>query len=194
MKAVVFGFSSHTMILELEKRLTQARIDNWLHHDLFTYQWWLLVVVLIIPWIVWWRYVDKKRILEILVVGLMVIIIVSYLDAVLSEFGLWSYDYEIVPVWPRLITADFSALPVLYMFLYQCFPKWKSYALTVTIVSACWAFIGEPLLEWMDIYHPHVWKHYYSFPIYMMIGFLVKWLMQTLLDNQNKHYQQFPTD
>lgn len=187
MRTGILDFPSHEMILELEKQLTYARVENWIHHDLFTFQWWLLMVVLIVPWIIWWRYVDKRRLLEISLAGAMVLIICSYLDAVLSEFGLWSYNFEVIPVWPRLISADFAALPVLYMFIYQYFRRWKHFVWVMIIAAAVWSFICEPGLKWLDIYHPYSWKYYYSFPIYIAIGVLVKWLVQMLLVCQNHH-------
>lgn len=172
------------MVRHLEEHLTRVRIENWYNHDLFTYQWWLLAVVLVIPWLIWWKLVDKKRLLEIIVVGAAALIISSYLDAVLSEFGLWSYNFEIVPVWPRLISADFTALPIMYMLIYQYCPRWKSYCRALILSAAAWSFICEPVLEWLGIYHPYAWKHYYSFPIYIAIGLLIKALVQFLLNHQ----------
>jgi len=52
-------------IAELEKQLVQLKIEHWLKEDLFTPQWWLMLVFLLIPWILWWRYVDKTRILQL---------------------------------------------------------------------------------------------------------------------------------
>ncbi|MFA4885427.1 MAG: hypothetical protein WC601_06605, partial [Desulfotomaculaceae bacterium] len=34
---------SHEMILELEKQLTNDRITKWIYHDLFSFQWWVLL-------------------------------------------------------------------------------------------------------------------------------------------------------
>jgi len=178
---ILGSIPSHEMILELEKQLSHARIENWLSYDLFSFQWWLLVVVFIIPWFIWWRYVDRKRLLEIILLGVIVLIISSFLDSVLSELGVWSYDYEIIPVWPRLISADFTLLPVTYMFIYQYFREWKNFVVVMVVVSAFFAFVGEPFLTWLSIYHLHEWKHVYSFPIYIALGALAKYLVQTIL-------------
>ncbi|MFA4886385.1 MAG: CBO0543 family protein [Desulfotomaculaceae bacterium] len=141
----------------------------------------MLLAVLFIPWLVWWKYVDKKRLLEITLLGALVLIIASYLDAVISEFGLWSYNYEIIPVWPRLISADFTVLPVTYMFIYQYFQEWKKFLLAMVIASTLFAFVGEPFLQWLNIYNLHEWKHVYSFPIYIFLGLFVKWFVQMML-------------
>lgn len=169
---------SHELLHSLEVQLTQLRIENWLHHDLFAWQWWLLLTVLIIPWFFWWKKVDKSRLLEITLLGMIILIISSYLDSVLTELGLWEYHYWIVPLWPRLISADFTVLPVTYMFVYQKYgATWKGFITAMTITSALYAFGGESLLVWINVYELHSWKHYYSFPAYLAEGILVKWLI-----------------
>lgn len=168
------------MLWWLEKQLTQARIENWLNHDLFHWQWFLLTAFLIIPWIIWWRYVDRKRLLEILLFGAMIFITASYLDAVLSELGLWEYHYWVVPLWPRFIPADFTVLPILYMLLYQRFSDWKSFISASIVLAALLAFAGESFLIWADIYKQHYWRHYYSFPIYFAMGIFIRGLVRSL--------------
>lgn len=137
---------SNEELIAFEQMFTQMRIQKWLNMDLFSPQWWLLVAVLIIPWFIWWKYVDKKRLTEILLFGLSTIIVTSYLDALLTELTFWSYKYKIVPLWPRLIPVDFTALPVIYMFIYQYFKDWKTFIIASLIMAAVFAFIGEPLL------------------------------------------------
>ncbi len=177
---------SHNTLLNMEKNLTNARIENWLHHDLFTWQWWLLVFVLIIPWFIWWHYVDRKRIVEISLFGAIVLIISSFLDAVLTELGLWCYDYQVIPLWPRLISADFSVLPITYMFIYQYFKEWRDFFLILILMGAVFTFIGEPVLIWFKIYKIHHWEHIYSFPIYIVLGLFTRNLIGTLADKEKQ--------
>lgn len=177
----------HDVILSMEKQLTYIRIENWLNQDLFSWQWWLLVVVLLVPWFIWWKFiVEKKRLLEITLFGTIVLIISSYLDAVITEFGLWSYRVWVIPLWPRLITADFTVIPVTLMIIYQYFRTWKYYIIAMFIISFLFAFMGEPFLTWINVYELHGWKHIYSFPIYIAIGILIKYLVQTLISKQAK--------
>jgi hypothetical protein len=172
---------SQDMIYELESQLTQVRIENWLHQDLFSYQWWLLMAALFIPWLLWGKFVDKKRLIEITLFGAIVVIVTSFLDATLSDLRLWEYNYYIIPLWPRLISADFAIVPITYMFIYQYFQSQKSFLLAMLVVSIFFAFVGEPLLVWLDIYTLHKWEHVYSLPIYIALGALVKFLTQKIL-------------
>lgn len=177
---------SNKLLLEMELQLTHARIENWLHHDLFTWQWWLLLSVLIIPWFIWRHYVDRHRLVEIALFGAIVLIVSSYLDTVLTELGYWSYDYRIIPLWPRLISADFSVLPIIYMFIYQYSKGWKDFLVIMIAVAAAYAFIGEPFLIWAKIYKMHAWKHIYSFPIYIALGIFTRYLILTLKRKQKQ--------
>jgi len=181
------GTAEQEIIAAAEHQLTYLRIEEWLHHDLFTWQWWLLLAVLIIPWFLWWRKVDKTRLLAIILLGMLVFIISSYLDAVLSELGLWQYHYWTVPLWPRLIAADWTVLPITYMFIYQKYGStWKGFITAMTVTSALYSFGGESFLMWIGVYELHGWHHYYSFPIYLAIGILVKWLVDILKARQEQ--------
>lgn len=175
------GITSHEMIYELESQLTQLRVENWLKHDLLSYQWWILLALLFIPWLIWWKWVDKSRLSEIILSGAIILIIASFLDAILSELCLWEYNYYLIPYWPRLISADFGIIPVTFMFAYQYFLSWKGFLLVMLFISVIFTWLGEPLLVWLGIYTLHKWKHFYSFPIYIALGALVKYLTQTIL-------------
>jgi len=172
---------SHEIIYQLETKLTQVRIENWINQDIFSYQWWILLGTLFTPWLLWWKWVDKTRLTEITLYGAITLILASFLDAILSELVLWEYNYYLIPLWPRLISADFALLPVTYMFIYQYFREWKKFLLGIFVVSALYSFVGEPLLIWLDIYELHGWKHIYSFPIYIVMAVFVKWLVQRII-------------
>jgi len=175
------GIASHEMIYELECQLTQIRVENWINQDLFSYQWWILVAALFIPWLLWWKWVDKARLSEIVIFGTIALIITSFLDAVLSELGLWEYNYYVIPYWPRLISADFAIVPITYMLAYQYFGRWKGFLLAMFIISVIFTWVGEPLLVWAGIYTLHKWKYVYSLPIYIALGALVKYLTHWIL-------------
>jgi len=176
--------ASDAVIQSLEKELTNLRVENWMNEVVFHWQWWLLLAVLIVPWLIWWKYVDRKHLLEIFTVGTVIIILSSYLDGILTQYELWHYHFMVLPFLPCFLTADLSLLPVVYMFVYQFFCSFKRFLLAMTIVSGFLAFAGEPFLMWIDVYEMHSWEHYYSFPIYIAIGIIARWLARTLAAKQ----------
>ncbi|MBT2736184.1 CBO0543 family protein [Bacillus sp. ISL-7] len=167
---------------EIEKHYEQLRnlwLDYWTQEVLFTYQWWTMIVVLIIPFFLWWRLVDKTRIIEISMVGLFVSIIAFILDQIGSSLGYWTYPYTLTPLERDLwAVADFSIIPFFYMIIYQWFPKWKTFILGTVVFALFSAFVGESIFQWLGIYVLLKWKHIYSIPFYVLLGILVKILLE----------------
>lgn len=174
-------------IIEIQNKSIEAQQQHWLNNELFTFQFWLLIVILIIPWLIWWKLVDRKRLMEILVYGLLVHTLVTVLDEIGCQLNLWEYRYDIEPLFPRLIPINFTALPIVYMFLYQYFNKWKYFLAANVIAAAIMSFIIEPIFVWLDIYELFGWKHVYSFPIYIIIAIFFKLAMKIIFKKQNSH-------
>ena len=166
--------------LELTLELTRLNLYGWQHFDLFTWQWWLLVTVFIIPWIFFVKMVDKTQLPETLLLGSWVLIISESFDHIGYELGMWIYLVEIFPLFPRFEEVNFSALPVTYMLIYQKFPDWKRFTFAIAIAAGIFTWICEPILIWLDLYNPIKWNINYGFPIYIAIGLCTKWGTQTV--------------
>lgn len=154
---------------------------------IFSFNWWILLILTIVPWFMWWKVVDRKRIVEIFFYGSLVSIYSILLDDIGSYFLLWIYKYQLVPINPRLNPIDLTIMPVTYMFVYQFFKKWKTFLVAQMILALGATFLAEPLFIWLDIYKPLKWKMYYSLPIYLGLGILNKWVMGKLLKKQFNH-------
>lgn len=167
---------------EIEKQYDYLRklwLDYWSQEVVFTYQWWIMIFLLIIPFFLWWRLVDKTRIIEISMVGLIASSIAFILDQIGSSLGYWTYPYTLTHLERDLwAVADFSILPFFYMIIYQWFPKWKTYILGIIIFALFSAFVGENIFQWLGIYVMLKWKHIYSIPGYVLLGIFVKVVLQ----------------
>lgn len=167
-------------ILELQKQLTELEHQHWVKTVVFSFNWWILLVLLIVPWFFWWRLSDKKRLKEILLFGTYIMVVSSTLD----DFGLalsyWAYPYQLLQVGDRLNSVDLTTLPILYMLIYQHFPRWKHFIIANLIFSFSCAFVFEPLLIWMGIYVKLSWKYVYSFPIYFVIAIIGKLILSKI--------------
>jgi hypothetical protein len=147
----------------------------------------LLLLLTIIPWFLWWKAVDKKRKIEILLYGSLISIYSILLDEIGSYFSLWIYKYQLVPISPRLNPIDLTVMPITYMVVYQLFKKWKSFLIAQLILAFGAAFITEPVFIWLGIYKPLNWELYYSFIIYFVLGVFNKWWVGRLIEKQIKH-------
>lgn len=176
----------HDRHMKLESELVEINLEHWLHHQLFTWQWWLLVVLSVVPWLLWWRVVDKRRILEILALGLFISTIASLQDVYGWNRGMWRYHIQLLPMCVPLLPFDLSVLPAVYMVVYQFFRSWKTFIGFNLVLAFGFAYIAEPLLEWMGIYDPIKWKHIYSVPFYIANAMLGKWGIEKLKKIENR--------
>lgn len=165
---------------ELQSEADKALREGWISDIVFTWHWWLLAALFIVPWLVWWKVVDRKRIFEILTYGFMVMLAASLFDAIGVELDLWEYHYQFIPLLDVFIVYDVSVIPVIYMLIYQYFHTWKSFIISSIVVSAIFSFVAEPILVGLSYHCLLQWEYYYSFPIYIAIAVAFKYLIDTL--------------
>lgn len=174
------SYPEYAEILALKGYLNALQYQHWLHYELYTWQWWALVAVLIIPWIIWWRLADKSRVGIILAYGLYTMLVVTAMDATGSALLLWIYPVKLLPVVPDTVGVDWGLLTVAHMLIYQYFPRWRPFIIAQTIMAGLFAFVGEPFAEWIGIYQPLSWYHYWSVPLYIVISMVGKLVIDSL--------------
>jgi len=172
---------SYKEIEQLRGQLTELEQQFWLDHVLFSIQWWILLATLIIPWVVWWKLVDKRNIKVILLYGLIMIPLINIMDHTGVQMMLWSYEYRLSPLIPILSPIDLSLLPGLYMLMYQYFRSWKSFWIAQIVGAGIFSFVGEPIFVALGIYRMLNWEHYYSYPIYIALAVLIRCFLAWLL-------------
>jgi hypothetical protein len=171
-------------MLETQKKLKDMSIEYWEKYVFNTWQWWLNIATLLLPLILWWKLVDKKRLLEISVYGFFASVTAVFFDMIGETLVLWDYPYLVIPMDYILIDTDYSILPIAYMLIYQYFPSWKGFIIANTVLSALFSFVAEPLLVLLGLYEIHGWKYIYSFPIYVAIAILCKGITKLFLNAQ----------
>ncbi|SDC69301.1 MULTISPECIES: CBO0543 family protein [unclassified Candidatus Frackibacter] len=143
--------------------------DLWYDEILFSWRWWLTLILATIPWIIWIKFRKKESTDRLLYVALFVIGISSWLDFLGLQLGLWFYPVDLVPSIPAYISYDFCILPVTYMGFIQIRPKVSPLLKGITI-GVINAFIAEPILIALDMYvESNNWSKGYSFIIYVLI-------------------------
>ncbi len=185
---IFFTSPSLEQVLNLEKTFYNTLKSYWYEHNYLTPQWWLLIFFSIIPAIIWWMLVDKNKIFEIMTFGLIFGTIASILDSIGSNAMAWTYPVRISPyLYPQFYPFNVALVIVPFMLIYQwSINNTKKFFLLTIIVAGSHAFIGEPLLQWMGIYKQITWKHLYSFPIYILLGLICRWIV-TYLKNKTSN-------
>ena len=167
-------------IASVLKHLTYARIDKWIDTEFNTLGWWFLIALAVVSLTIWWKLVDKRRLLELAFYGFTIMTIVIWLDQVGYELGLWFYPTDLIPVFPPSTSIDYVALPVMYSLVYQQCNSWKSFIIGISLMSGVFSFALEPLLMKFGFYVLVKWSYYYSFPIYILIGVVMKMVIEKI--------------
>jgi hypothetical protein len=171
-------------IIQLKKLLRDLFLRHYLNYELLSWVWWVGIACIIIPFLIWWKVVDKKRLLEICLFGLIVNVSCCFLDVMGSELVLWEYPIHILPQIPLLFPVDFVIVPVIKMIVYQKCPRWGKYLIWSTVTAAFLAFVAEPLAIWIGEYKLITWKLIYSFPVYIGINAFAKLVTDGLKKRQ----------
>jgi hypothetical protein len=169
---------------EAIKKATQQfqglRYKHWIEHDVFSLTWWFLLVIAVVPWMVWWKLADKKRLTELVCFGAITALISVLLDSIGTVNSWWMYKDELLIHFPGLLVADISDIPVAYMLAYQYCSTWKPFLIVMGIIALLFSFAIEPALRVMKVYQPLAWEHFYSFIIYMLMGIIVRFIVLRL--------------
>ncbi|TLS48972.1 hypothetical protein FE782_27935 [Paenibacillus antri] len=148
--------------------LIRVKIDIWQERVLFTDLWWLGVGLSVVPWIVWYLVRKKSSTDRLFYAALFVAVVSLTLDVLGDQFGIWHYRFNVIPVLPTYLPWDLTLMPVTVLLLLQAKPSANPYAKAIFFALLA-SFVGEPLFDWLDIYHPKNWRYVYSVPIQFLI-------------------------
>lgn len=158
---------NHSKHVELNREL----IEIWQSEVLFTWRWWIGVLLTVITWLFWIKIRKRFSTQRLLTAGYFVMVISLTLDVLGVQIGLWSYRYEVIPYIPAFVPWDLALMPIVIMTLIQFFPAIRP-MVKALLFGLLTSFVGEPVVVWLDMYKPISWKPLYSLPIYMLIYFV----------------------
>lgn len=179
---------SDEQIAYILKHIGYARIDNWIDTDFNTFSWWFQIALAVISIAIWWRLVDRKRLLELIFYGFTVQALAIWLDEAGYELGLWYYPVDLIPIFPPSTAIDYVMLPVIYALIYQYCRSWKAFIPATILMGGIFSFALEPLLSKFGFYVIIKWSFYCSFPVYIAIAIIMKAIVEKILAVM-AHYQ-----
>jgi cbb3-type cytochrome oxidase subunit 3 len=161
--------------IEIQRLLTTTRTDDWLKNQVFSAQWWTLLILLLAICVIWWKLLDKKRARETCLYAALSIIFSIALNEYGEEFILWDYPTDIIPVFPPLSSINLILLPAAFSLVYQFSPP-KYFALAALGTSAAICFIAEPLMALGSLYRLLNWNYAFNFILFFLDAMLVRFL------------------
>ncbi|NER40425.1 hypothetical protein G3M54_03430 [Bacillus megaterium NBRC 15308 = ATCC 14581] len=86
---------SYNDVQQIRYELKTAGYEHWLHNNLFTWQWWILLVATILPWIIWGYLIKKKDRLHVFAFTMFIGVVSSILDVIGADILLWGYPTKL---------------------------------------------------------------------------------------------------
>jgi hypothetical protein len=177
-------------LLKAEGNYHEVLRSYWYENNFLKARWWFLITLSIVPAIIWWIEVDKKKLIENTAFGLFYGVAAIFLDSIGSNAMVWTYPVRLTPYLnPQLYPYDVGVVIIPFMLVYQRYSySFKKFFAATGLLSLFLAFVAEPGMVWLDIYMELTWKHIYSFPIYWLLG-LICWVIIKKFKSYEKQHK-----
>jgi len=178
---------NHLKDLELQR--SKDLLDYWLSYsNITTWQFWICLVLLILPLILLLLFLNKRKALLLGFYGYNVHVFFTYTDVLGSDRAYWSYPYKVMPILPSSFSLDVSFVPVAYMFFYQWILKTnRNYYLYMVILCALFAFVIKPIFVFVNLFQFDRGANYFHLFIgYIFVGLISKWITNLFVYMEKK--------
>ncbi|MPM64791.1 hypothetical protein SDC9_111680 [bioreactor metagenome] len=150
-------------IVALKALLWDLQYTSWITEELFSFQWWFNIIFLVAIYTVWWKLVDKSRLIELLLFGSLLAVMAAIVDTVADNLRFWHYAVRTLPFSPSFFPFHFSIVPLIFMIVYQRTHNWYQYLLVTLFASMIYSFIIAPLFVAVGTMQLLNWNHGYTF-------------------------------
>ncbi|MFD1445202.1 hypothetical protein [Oceanobacillus profundus] len=156
-----------------------------------TWQFWVTLLVFILPLVLLFFAVDRSRIFEVFFFGFMVHILWTYASIILERYNFMFHTFFLAPALPYSLNITVSILPVGFLLLYQYTTKHrKNFYVYAILLSAVFAFGFATLEEWMGLLELHKGtNNFHIFLVDLAVVFISYWVtlfIKSLKDNNVK--------
>lgn len=176
-------------IYQQSEKMNSIIASYWHEYSgLSTWQFWVVLALLVSPLVLLYFTVDRSNIFEMLFFGYTVHILWTYIDIVLERYSYFVHMYFIAPMFPHALNMTASVLPVAFLLLYQyCLTHRKNFFLYTIVLSAIFSFILVPIEIASDLAKIEKgMKLYYIFFIDIAIAY-VAYLLTKFVRNLAKN-------
>ncbi|MCJ7842084.1 hypothetical protein MUB24_14460 [Lederbergia sp. NSJ-179] len=175
-------------LVEIDKDLVRVGTEYWKKYSYIdTWQFWVILGMLILPLIVLFFTIDRKKIFLLGFYGLNVNVWFGYANVAFMYLGLINYPYYVIPPFPS-ISFEGSLIPVFAMLVYQwTLNHHKNYYLYTLLLAAFFAFIIQPIAAGIHLIeiNPNI-TFFEIFLIYLIVFLFSKAITSLFLYLQKK--------
>lgn len=179
--------------MDIINLIHKSRLELWGYHltdwrmNLFTVRWWFVIAGIAIAYAIWWKFVDKRRLTEILLFGSFIAVFRVIMDDAGASAALWVYSVKPLPLGHSLFLNDLTIVPLGFMLVYQYCQSWKEFFLWAVIAEVGYSFVLLPVLVKFDILRMYNWQYYYTFFIMLVAVTAMRAILLTALEIEQKH-------
>jgi hypothetical protein len=166
-------------IKEMEQALSKFWMEYWRQYsNAGTWQFWVNVILLIVPLLVLYKLLDRKRAFQIGFYGLNIHIWFTHFDSFGTSHGYWEYPYKIMPFLPVSFTLDASLVPVAFMLVYQwSVNRNRNSYLYLIATGVIFAFILKPVMHALNLFKLYEGTNYFHlFIVYVLVSLISLWI------------------
>lgn len=150
------------MVYETSRLLANQFYQRWVSKELFSFGWFLEIIVLVIVYVIWLYLLDKSNVRNLLLLGSLASVGFIIADLVLfNSLGLVEFKISVVPMMSHLFIVTVTIVPILFMLVQQYTSSWKGYLLWSSIGAAVLAFGLMPIYTLVGIVELHNWNYFY---------------------------------
>ncbi|MDQ0300388.1 hypothetical protein J2S78_002835 [Salibacterium salarium] len=171
-------------IYEKSEELNSLTSSYWNDYsNIWTWQFWVVVFLLVFPLILLYFIVDRKRVFELFFFGYTVHVLWTYTDIILEGFRYFVHTYFLTPLLPLALNMTASALPVGFLLLYQyCTNNEKNFYLYTLLLSGVFAFGFATIEEYLGLLEfEKGMNQLYIFLIDIAIAYIAYWGTKLIL-------------
>ena len=156
--------------------------------DMGSWQFWMIISLLLLPLILLFFTVDRKRIFELFFFGFIVHVLWSYIIIALGRSGYFMHHYFILPVLPIAINVTASVLPIGFLLLYQyCTNRQKNFYIYTLLLSVIFAFGFASIERYLGMTsYKNGMRQFYLFLIDIGVVYIAYWSTKLLLKVKEK--------
>jgi hypothetical protein len=171
---------------DLSNQLVDLRLELWKQYSLFTWKWWMLLIICILSLIIFLVLIRRDKMLQSIAYFGLLYILNRNLDDVATAMDWYDYRIQLEPIIPTMLPANLFVIPISFTLLYQKFINWKSFLIALILFSGSVAYIALPFMKYLDIYLIKHWNAHLSFISLIIMASLSKLIIDKAKAIQEK--------
>ncbi|MGV8983900.1 hypothetical protein [Clostridium sp.] len=177
------------MQYELSKKLAEESYKRWINDELFSLNWFILLITSVIFYVIWLKLLDKSKAKDFLLIGSLSAVLYLIGDTILlGFFGVAEYKVSITPFMPSLLIVSVTLGPVVIMLAQQFTSSWKGFLLLGSIGMAILAFVILPIYSLLGILKLHNWNYFYQFLYTLLSALMVRVVFLWIIRIEQRHH------